>query len=335
MNQKFIFMNQFLNEYNLEINQNLQLNPVLNNKYGADYEFYNLNVYDINTILVIVKIFDQKSIKLIEESKKNLEKYFNKIVIFYFDNLDSNYKYRLIQKRVNFIAENKQICIFDLLINFETHHHKIINNLENKLQFIPQSQLFLIYFLQKNKEQNLECKSYKALAPIINCTPMTITNIMNNFQLLNLIEISGTKEKYFNFKYNSQEIYNVSLRNNFFINPHYSTYYVDHLPPNEVLVIAENSVLNYYMTNFNDFSNATSFAIDKLIFYDFLKNNMITPNKTHGKYKLYVLKYNPKLTSIEMNGNSIIDPISFFLIYNDIIEHKEFYLNHIKKHFLL
>lgn len=273
--------------------------------------FYILNDYKIwkgklfrKELLLMEKITPehftplqyQKQMKLIELKLQNP-------VVLLLPEIKPYDRNRLIQKKVNFIIENKQMFIPQLLIDFKEYRVKPLQGAFLK----PAAQAMLLFHLQR---QNLSNLNYKQIAGLLNYPYLTISRAVGNLCRLGICKTKGTKEKTVVFEMDKRRLWEKALplmrtpvRNKVFIN--------EVLPDNLVFKTNMNALAFY--TNLND-DGHTYYAIKHADFLKLKKEKKIqTTSNYDGDYIVEVWRYNPGiLTKIDY-----VDPLSLYIAFKD------------------
>ncbi|MBN2745125.1 MAG: hypothetical protein JXR34_00225 [Bacteroidales bacterium] len=273
---------------------------------------YIINIYDI----WMTKVFDREVLLLsmaknehltpmqYQKHKEQIEKKTNKVVIFVLANMKSYNRNRLIQKKVNFIIEDKQIFIPQLLIDLKEYMpNKITNN--GGLQ--PAAQVILLYHILY---QNLSNKTYKDLETLLGYSYLTLSRAIDNLSKLGLCETVGSKTKTVLFKINKRDLWEKAL--NFFKNPVKKTLYINEPLPEELTRITNINALSFY-TDLNG-ENKNHIAISHAEFIALEQKGLIKQTSSYdGDYHIELWRYNP----CKLSRNNVVDPLSLYIIFKD------------------
>lgn len=294
-----------------EITGNKMVLVKLTKEEMKNIPFYILNDYSIwkgklfeKEVLLMQKISSehttplqyQKQMRLVEERLQNP-------VVFLLPEIKPYDRNRLIQKQINFIIENKQMFIPQLLIDFKEYGGVTLQS--TFLQ--PAAQTMVIYQLQK---QNLNGLNYKQIAKQLNYSYLTISRAVENLFQFGICKTEGTKEKTIVFEANKKELWEKALpimrtpvKKKVFIN--------DKLPDNMVFKTNINALAFY--TNLNDDGNSY-YAISHADFLKLKKEKKIkTTSNYDGDYIVELWRYNPGI----LTQNNYVDPLSLYLAYKD------------------
>lgn len=279
------------------------------------YHLYNATLYKQDLILAEVK--EDEPLGIVQTAKQlhEIKKVFNKKVVLVGENITAINRKRLIENGINFIVPRKQMYLPDLLIDLrENFSNKNKKDHGNKL--LPSAQFILLYYiLHRYDRKKLEEYTFKELAKKFNYTPMAITKAIDNLKDLELCTAEGTKEKYIRFNFERGELWNVALP--LMVNPVLKKVYVDEKPKKPFMLRCNASALPEY-TDMNP-DRQPFFAIEKTVFYDLQKNNvLVNANEHEGKYCLEVWKYDPRILAEDLhNDTPVVDPLSLYLSLRD------------------
>jgi DNA-binding MarR family transcriptional regulator len=163
----------------------------------------------------------------------------------------------------------------------------------------------------------VEEHSFKEIAGKTGYTPMAITKAVENLTALKLIDVTGDKEKFIQFRLQGRELWQDAINRNILINPVRKRVYIDEKPTGIIMLHSNGSALPEYSDL--DFSRQEFYAIDKNIYYNLQdKEEFINENDVEGRYCLEVWKYNPETLLGELpNENQVVDPLSLYLSMKD------------------
>jgi hypothetical protein len=275
-------------------------------------------IYLFNKAIILIepKYNEEYSISQIEKQTQQLESIFKEPVLIVLHNLQAYNRKRLIEKKINFIVDNKQLFLPALLMDFrESYNSPLKSKKTNAL--LPSAQFIVIYYLL-HKKWEIENFSFKEIAKQLDYTAMAITNAVENLKSYELITIKGEKEKFIKFEYDRHELWNRIQHQKLFINPVIKKVFVDEKVRGKFILKSNESALPEY-TNMTP-SNQQYYAIEKNIYYSLHKNNeLINENEYEGKYCIEIWKYNPlKLVDELYNDESVVDPLSLYLSLLDV-----------------
>lgn len=281
------------------------------------FKLYRINLFNTEIILAELKNDDELSIQQTEKQVQQIKSLLNPKVVVMLENVQAYNRKRLIEKGINFIVPGKQLYMPDLLIDLRERfvHPKAK---PKKEALLPSAQCLLLYhILQQNQQWKLEEHPFKELAKKLGYTPMAITNAIDNLKYHELIDVTGEKEKFIQFRYKRQELWNMAMEQNLLVNPVLKTVFVDEMPKGLFLLHCHASALPEY-TDLNP-GKQEYFAIEKTAFYELQKSNvLVNPNEQEGKYALEVWKYNPlTLANALPNELNVVDPLSLYLSIKD------------------
>lgn len=281
------------------------------------YKWHHAALAGRSCILAEVKNIQNISITSIYHQFAQVRTLFGLPVIAVVDALETYNRRRLIEKKIPFIVPGKQLYIPDFFIDLREWGN---TPKKEKEQLTPLAQeLLLLYILDKNsRNPAFANKPFKELAQWLDTNPMSITRAAENLKQLELIEVTGEKEKYIRFRLERHELWHEAMNRKLWINPVLKKVYVDELPKGIFMLRSNLSALPEY-TDMNP-SRQPFFAIEKNKFYQLQKNNLLRyPNEHEGNYCLEVWKYNPeKLSEVaQPDRHNIVDPLSLYLSLQD------------------
>lgn len=291
---------------------------------------YATEMYDLFTMTLLGHVFllaalkqpNELSILQVTKHLTTLQSALGKKVILLLQNLSAINRKRLIEKGVNFIVPDKQMYVPDLLIDFREQFADARTK-EKKETLLPSAQFLLIYHMLHRYEKNwqLEGHSFKEIAERSGYTAMAITKAVENLKYLELIEVTGEKEKFIRFRLERNELWRTAEHNKILINPVIKRVFVD-AKPTRALLHSNTSALHEY-SEMNP-GNQQFFAIDKNAFYFLEKNSeLINPNDHEGQYCLEVWKYNPEKILHELPFDMpVVDPLSLYLTLCDTTDER-------------
>ena len=276
------------------------------------YGFYNIELFDQDLILAEPRSMEEFSILMAEKHIKLLQKFFNKKVVLLLPELAAFNRKRLIDKKINFIVPGKQLYLPDLLVDLRENAAKYRTKRKIK-KLLPSAQFLIIYnMLHQNNNWKIENHSFKELANKLGYTAMAITNAIEDLKNHDVINITGYKEKFIQFKFKSAELWKHLENQDAFVNPVLKKVYVDKKPQDVYLLHSNISALSEY-SDINPGSQEF-YAIEKNEFYNLKKNNaLLNINDHEGQYCLEIWKYNPKLLVTELQNRMSVDPLSLYL----------------------
>lgn len=129
-------------------------------------------------------------------------------VVFYFDNLPTNVRDRLVNQGVYFVVSDKYAFVPTLIINRKSSQCEI------KDTFYPSTQYILLYHLQV---KNLNGVSLSELEGLLPYKYKTISKSVKQLEWLGLAHIEGTRSKSLYFDFNGKALWEKSSGN--LVNP--------------------------------------------------------------------------------------------------------------------
>jgi len=281
------------------------------------YHLYNAELIGQPFILVKLKNDADLSLLFLEKHFRLLKSVFDKKIALLIESLASFNRKRLIEKGINFIVPGKQLYLPDFLIDLrENFQNPKVQHTSETL--IPSAQFLLIYhIIHRHGPFKLEKQPFYKIAKETQYSTMAITNAVENLKHLEMVEVTGTKEKQIRFKLERHELWNDAVHRKLLVNPVLKRVYSDIKPANVYMLPANASALPAY-SNMNP-SRQQYYAIDKSVFYGLVKSNQFKNlNNQEGNYCIEVWKYNPETLVAELpNETSAVDPLSLYLSLKD------------------
>ncbi len=273
--------------------------------------FYILNDYKIwkgrlfeKELLLLEKTTDshftplqyQKQMRLIESKLLNP-------VIFLLPEIKSYDRNRLIQRQINFIIENKQMFIPQLLIDLKEHRVKPLQR--TFLQ--PAAQVLLLYHLQR---KNLNGFNYKQIAGLLSYPYLAISRAVENLFGFGLCYTEGKKEKTVIFETNKKMLWEKAFP--LMKTPVRKKVFINEVIAGEPVFKTKINALAFY-TNLND-DGRRYYAIKHS---DFLKlkneKRVKTISNYDGDYMIELWRYNPGI----LTETEYVDPLSLYIAFKD------------------
>lgn len=272
------------------------------------YKLSAINVMDRD--IVLAEQINEENYTVLQTYKQleQIKKCAGTIVVLVLKKLQSYTRKRLIEKRINFIVPNKQLYLPEMLIFLNESFKNA--EITNKNKLLPSSQYLLIFHLIGTYSHHLEELSFKEIAQLLDYTPMAITNAVNELKEQDLIEVTGEKEKYINFKLGKKDLWKLVLMKDLFETPVLKTVFIDELPEFRPMLKSNLSALSEY-TTLNP-SRQQYYAVDKKDFYRLQRDNKLkNENSREGEYAIEVWKYKPEM--MVYGRYSAVDPLSLYL----------------------
>ena len=238
----------------------------------------------------------QKQMILIEKKLQNP-------VVFLLSEIKPYDRNRLIQKQINFIIENKQIFIPQLLIDIKEYHAKSIR----RIFLEPAAQAMILYHLQK---QNLNGLNYKHIAGLLNYRYLTISRAVENLFRFGICKTEGTKEKTVVFEMDKKELWEKALP--FMKTPIKKKLFINEILPDELVFSTNINALAFY-TDLNDDVRKYC-AINHTDFAKLQKKEEIKAiSEYDGDFIVETWRYNPGI----LTETNYVDPLSLYIAFSD------------------
>lgn len=212
---------------------------------------------------------------------------------------ESYNKQRLINKRINFVIQDKQLFIPSLLIdlsNKENTEPKKINSLT------PLAQLIILYHLQV---KNIDSYTTKELALLLGTSYITTSRAIRSLEALQLIELDEAKERKINFIHSGKELWLECIKH--LKSPVKSVVYTDDIVPFDKAKQAHINALAHYTMIAEDKGMQYAMTFEKL------KSLGIKTDAKFGEHRVEIWKYNPDILSC----GDYVDRLSLFLSLKD------------------
>lgn len=262
-------------------------------------ELFNTKIYLLEKINQVHSTPGQykKQQEIVEKSLKAK-------IIFVLPEIKTHNRIRLIQQRINFIIEGKQLFIPDLLIDLKDYN--IQPKTKGYLQ--PAAQVIILYHLLKQPIYKL---NYRQIAKLIDYPYLTISRAVENLNKFGLCQIEGTREKKVYFDFDRKNLWLKALAH--MNTPVKKKYFINEILPRELTVRTNRNALAHY-TDLNDDSNK-HVAISHTDFLKLRKKNEIKEvSEYDGDFSLETWRYDPLLMAEE----NFADPLSLFLEFKNI-----------------
>ncbi|MCK9205019.1 MAG: hypothetical protein M0P58_11380 [Bacteroidales bacterium] len=225
-------------------------------------------------------------------------------VILVLKGIESYNRNRLIQKKVNFILENKQVFLPALMIDLKDY---LKPERARKEHLTPAAQYLLLFHCQK---QNLNATTYRQVTEAVPYNYLTVSRAVENLTSFGLCTTEGGKEKLLIFNENGRELWRQASP--FLINPVKKGIYINDEIPAKLQIRANINALAHY-TNIND-KRMSYFAIGVRDFQALHKQGKIRMfSEYDGNYFLEQWKYDPA----GLADQGFVDRLSLYLAFRD------------------
>jgi len=291
----------------------IEVNATKINKGVQDkLPLYINSIYNIWTAIIFGKkvlFLAKKTIEHLtplqyQKHKELLEKKTGMLIVFILSDMKAYDRNRITQKRINFIIEDKQVFIPQLLIDLKDYLPKIK---PKPIVLQPAAQLMILYHIQIKP---LDGFTYKELAELLDYSYITISRAVDNLVKLELCKTEGTKEKTLVFITDRKELWKKALP--YLKTPIKSTIFINEELPKDLLCISNINALAFY-TDLNNETNIR-YAINNNDFVKFMKDGLINEtSKYDGEYKIELWRYNPNI----LTTNDFVDPLSLYLYFRN------------------
>jgi hypothetical protein len=271
---------------------------------GSLYTLWKVDLLNRHVYLALSKTDELQSPDQYKKHMDILQGILGVPVILVLKGTESYNRNRLIQKKVNFILENKQIFLPDLLVDLKDY---LKPEKARKEHLTPAAQYILLFHIQK---QSLNATTYKLLSGILPYNYLTVSRAVENLKSFGLCFMEGGKEKLFRFEENRKELWQKALP--FLTNPIKKTVYInDDLPERYQMRTNINALAHYSAINDERLSY---FAISVRDFQFLHKQGKIRMfSEYDGTYFIEQWKYEP--TGLADHG--FVDRLSLYLTFRD------------------
>jgi len=268
------------------------------------YDMWNTVIFNKEVLLLVKNTQEQLTPIQYLKHKELLEKKTGMLIVFILSDMKAYDRNRLTQKKINFIIEDKQIFIPQLLIDLKDYLPKT-KIITEALQ--PAAQLIIIYHIQRTQ---LEGFTYKDLANMLDYSYLTISRAVDNLVKLDLCETEGNKEKTLVFKATKKELWKKALP--YMKSPIKKTLYINDALPKNLIFISEINALAFYSDMNND--RQKHYAIYHSEFIKLEKEGFIKETSQYdGDYHIELWRYKPNI----LTNNDFVDPLSLYLCYRN------------------
>ncbi len=230
-------------------------------------------------------------------------------VILVLKSMESYNRNRLIQKKINFILENKQIFLPDLLVDLKDY---LKPGRTRKEYLTPAAQYLLLFHLQLH---NLNEYTFKKLQETLPYNYLTTSRAVENLTSMGISFTEGAKEKHLMFWEKGKNLWQKALP--YLTSPVKKTVYINDELPEQFRILTSINALAHY-TNIGD-ATTDHFAISARNFHRLHKQGEIQMfSEYDGQYKVEQWKYNP----IVFGEERFVDRLSLYLIFRNTINER-------------
>jgi hypothetical protein len=223
-------------------------------------------------------------------------------VILVLKGTESYNRNRLIQKKVNFILENKQLFLPALLVDLKDYLKPVTARKEH---LTPAAQYLLLFHIQK---QNLNGATYKHVTEVVHYTYLTISRAVENLISFGLCKTEGGKEKFLMFEENRKELWQKALP--FLTSPIKRTIFINDELPERFRILTGINALAHYTDIGGDLMDQYAISVrDFQLLHKEGKVQMFS--EYDGRYNVELWKYLP----ITAENEEYVDKLSLYLIF--------------------
>lgn len=267
-----------------------------------EYEFVTAKFLNINVILAQKKTNEPLTVIRYKIQFRTLTRVFNCPVILVLPDMEAYKRNRLIQQKINFVIDGKQIFLPELLMDIKEYNLKVDKN-----DFLtPAAQCILLYHLQKESLNNC---TYQQIAEKVKYPYLSVTRATEILQKLGLCIVTASKLKIINFEDDKKVLWQNALA--YLRTPVMRTVYYNRILNEDMCYMSDINALAYY-TDINP-EKEVQLAISQ----DELKNILVSeeqeyPRDYDCKYSVQIWRYNPEILA----ENGVVDPLSLYLSLN-------------------
>ena len=292
--------------------------------------FYIHNIYKVwRTLLFDKKVFllenntnEHLTPLQYQKHKELLEKKTGALIVFILSDMKAYDRNRLTQRKINFIIEDKQIFIPQLLIDLKEYQLKA-QVVAEALQ--PAAQVIILYHIQI---KSLDGCNYKQAAKLLDYSYLSISRAVENLVNLELCKTEGTKEKTLVIQADKKELWQSALP--YMKPPIRKIVFINDKLPDHLIRITDINALAYY-TDLNG-DKHKYYAVNHKEFTKLKKEELITETSQYdGDYRIELWRYNPNI----LTDTKYVDPLSLCITYKESIDERiEMAIEQIKKKIL-
>ncbi|MGA7721666.1 MAG: hypothetical protein WCA84_10855 [Ignavibacteriaceae bacterium] len=261
-------------------------------------------IYGKRVILEFIKNLKDRTPEQLEIQKNILENNYKAPVVFYFNRLEPFERKRLIEKKISFIAEGKQVYIPSLMMNLNEF---MTGQATVKKLFSPATQFLLLYHLQIKSLDGVPLVSIPSL--LMEYSLMTVNRSVKELESNGFCNIVGNKSKIVRFSQTGIYLWNATLP--FLTSPIKRKYYLNEFPHFNAMIQSGDTALAHY-SSLNE-GSLHSYAVPGRDFIDKRYTYNFSPTRFGGSFCIEVWKYNPAI----MVRNNYVDPLSLYLCYKE------------------
>ena len=270
---------------------------------NSTYEIWNTVIFDKEVLLLAMRTSEHLTPLQYQKHKDLLEKKTGAFIVFILSDMMSNDRNRLIHRKINFVIEDRQIFIPQLLVDLKEYLPKTKVNTES-LQ--PAAQVIILYHIQR---KSLEGLNYKNLAKLLGYSYLTISRAVENLVSFGLCNTEGNKVKTMVLP-EKKELWKKALP--YMKPPIKKTLFVNDELPEKLICISDINALAFY-TDLNG-DRHKHYAIHHNEFVSLKKEGIIKETSEYdGDYKIELWRYNPGI----LTESKYVDPLSLYITYKE------------------
>lgn len=269
---------------------------------NSTYEIWEVVIFDREVLLLGMGTKEHLTPLQYQKHKEQVEKKTGAVVVFVLSDIKAYNRNRLVQKKINFVIENKQLFIPQLLIDLKEYMPK---TQIKTVVLQPAAQVLLLYHIHY---KNLAGSTYKELSKLLEYSYLTISRAVDNLVKLELCKTEGKKVKSLVFISNKRELWRKALP--FLTSPIKKTVFINDILPENLTRITNINALAFYSDLNGD--RKRHFAIQQSKFIKLKKKGFIKQTSQYdGDYHIELWRYDPCLLA----ETKVVDPLSLYLTY--------------------
>ncbi len=269
---------------------------------NSTYEIWEVAIFNRNVLMLGIRTKEHLTPLQYQKHKEQVEKKTGAVVVFILPDIKAYERNRLIRKRINFVIEDKQLFIPQLLIDLKEY---IPNTQFNKKVLQPAAQVMLLYHIQY---KNLTGCTYLELSNLLEYSYLAVSRAVDNLVKLELCKTEGKKVKNLVFISSKRELWQKALP--FLTSPIKKTLFInDRLPENLTRITNINALAFYSDLNGE---RKKHLAIQHNKFVQIKKKGVIKQTSQYdGDYHVELWRYNPCV----LTKKKVVDPLSLYLSF--------------------
>ncbi|WP_345948979.1 helix-turn-helix domain-containing protein [Mucilaginibacter sp. PAMB04274] len=264
----------------------------------GNYTFYESELYGRPLLFAAVREEAEVTPERLAKQGNELRRIFKRPVVYVLADLASWDRKRLIERGVAFAQPGRQLFLPELLIDLGELRNTVQHVVKPDEPMTYAAQLAVLYHLQMISLEDLPLNT---IAEKLNYSAMSVSRIVKELEQLQLIELSGTKEKRIRFlAQEPRSLWEQAMP--LLRTPIRNVYYVNELPQ-QTLMSGDTALSQYTLISAGD---QPSYAVAKV------KLTTLPTAANHpryGRYRLETWQYPPQL----LGNAKTVDKLSLYL----------------------